>query len=455
MTEKKPESLIWGHVSQKLKDLYTDHRAYSILSLSKWAMPALVVILSIFTVIDIKYTGLPVYWFRLPATLISIVLFYLSMSKSKIPSKWVINIFVLLEISLMTMMYGLLLFYAMDPPEFFGPGWNGLIIATFGTFILSAGGAKEYSIIYGISFLLFSIAQHILGIPYDKIWILLINSFPLMVGAIIISQQIEKLRARSFFAGKEIERNLQIIENDIALAGKLQKGILPQDSVYQSDQIDVHSIYMPMQKVGGDFFDFLKYSSHDYALFIADVCGHGVQAAMVASMIKIALHSGTPKYGNPEYMIRKVHSELYKKIGDSFFTAGYIHLDLKNKKAKIVSAGHMPLLVINRKNPRHTIYQPAGKPLGISETIDIEVEEFNINEGDRLLFYTDGLTDSLDHDDINNAIIKLKDLVLKRINLKPEEACNHLIGEINKEQLNPIDDLTMVMVDINNFNCTN
>ena len=260
--------------------------------------------------------------------------------------------------------------------------------------------------------------------------------------------QIEKIQRDLEIARNEAERNLNVIKRDLALAGELQRSILPRADVYQSEYIQVHSVYIPIENIGGDFFDFVKFSDFQYGIIIADVCGHGVQASMVASMIKVAFHSCLSEYSTSKTLIDKMNNDLFEKIGDSFFTACYVFLDFKTRNAEVISAGHMPLIVMNRDTGSFTTYNPTGRPMGITKDMDVKMEKFNFSQRDRILLYTDGITDSFDHNDHNKSILELKNILSQSHDLNSKMTCENILKQINKNPGISKDDLTMVMVDI-------
>ncbi|MBN1103881.1 MAG: DUF484 family protein [Deltaproteobacteria bacterium] len=199
----------------------------------------------------------------------------------------------------------------------------------------------------------------------------------------------------ALLAHRRLSLQKEILDHDIARASILQKDLLPF-SPYRRGGLEILAYFQPCQSLGGDVYDFIPLTPQKTALLMADVSGHGISAALIAAMLKISLH--------PEGMeglpLEEIVSGLNRKFCRILKQGDYITLSLglidpKELTLGLVRAGHpYPLLY---RPPLHEIVplSPGGPPLGIEEGAVFETMEIPLERGDVILFYTDGLTETL------------------------------------------------------------
>jgi serine phosphatase RsbU (regulator of sigma subunit) len=148
-----------------------------------------------------------------------------------------------------------------------------------------------------------------------------------------------------------------------------------------------------MAAVAGDFYWFIAVDPHRAGFLVADVSGHGVPAALIASMIKVPMQSVVPCADDPQAVLRGLARALSGQLHGQFVTAAYLWLDTENRRALYSAAGHPPLLRW-RKGKLERI-QSNGLLLGVRPEDDAyPVCTTPIQPGDRFLLYTDGLTET-------------------------------------------------------------
>ncbi len=187
-----------------------------------------------------------------------------------------------------------------------------------------------------------------------------------------------------------IELQKADMESDIQLARKIQLSLLPSN-IPNLKKLDVAYRYEPIMGVGGDFIDIhYREGMNEFGIFICDVSGHGSSSAMIASMVKMALHSWGKFILNPAQAFVEIRNLLKGKIGDNFITAFMCCIDLKSGVITSACAGHPPMVII-RKNGNIELVKPSGKIL--FDLIGSEYEEIKktLNDGDKIVLYTDGV----------------------------------------------------------------
>lgn len=193
-----------------------------------------------------------------------------------------------------------------------------------------------------------------------------------------------------------LEEQAEHIRDDLKRAEAIQSALLPQ-SPPQLPGFMIHSLYRPGHCIGGDLYDVVRANDRYVILYVADASGHGVSAAMLSVLFKQRLQIADPGTGrvlSPGLALEKVSGELFNAITTPgmFVTAAYCVLDLREKKLRCASAGHPPVQVV-RENGETVSIRCTGPALGLSRSVSFAQEELELQSGDQLLLYTDGLTD--------------------------------------------------------------
>ena len=188
------------------------------------------------------------------------------------------------------------------------------------------------------------------------------------------------------------ERRLSSIENELAIARQLQFAILPT-STPALRNLRIAAVYEPMTEVAGDFYEYLPVDDHRTGFLIADVSGHGVPAALIASMIKVAAQSVIAFASDPSELLRRLGDVLSGQLRGQFVSAAYLWIDTQTRTARYSAAGHPPLLVWRAADLALTRIESNGPLFGTPCAPDFPTREIPFSPGDRFLLYTDGLSE--------------------------------------------------------------
>jgi len=253
---------------------------------------------------------------------------------------------------------------------------------------------------------------------------------------------------RSFEYQRIIARRNMEIEQELDVARLILDKLLPQE-LPRVDGFNPWVTYLPMDKVGGDFYD---YTLRDgtIQLFIADVSGHGLHAAFLALITKMALDSVTA-WTSPARVIESVNEVVCRStVRNNYVTAFCCTLDTDTGKLRYCNAGHLEPLLFRRKSGEFVELNARGKPMGWFREYEIKEREFGMLSGDRLVLYTDGITEctcpggELFGDD------RLRDFIAKNVHRSPESLSEHLLEELKSycgaASFN--DDLTFIVLDL-------
>lgn len=188
------------------------------------------------------------------------------------------------------------------------------------------------------------------------------------------------------------EERLRSVQEELKIARRIQSSILPRD-LPRIGGLDIAARYVPMTAVAGDFYDFLVVDEKRVGIFVADVTGHGVPAALIASLLKTALASQSLHAADPARVLTSLNHSLCGKFEEHFVTAIYLFVDAEKRILRYAGAGHPPLLLGCVDAGQQRAFQEIeanGLLLGISETAGYRTLERSFQPGDRCILYTDG-----------------------------------------------------------------
>jgi phosphoserine phosphatase RsbU/P len=211
------------------------------------------------------------------------------------------------------------------------------------------------------------------------------------------SPAVVKARVETHLALREtreqLARQLAAIQHELEMARKIQLSILPRE-VPRIDGLEIAARYVPMTSVAGDFYDFIPVDEKRFGALVADVSGHGVPAALVASMLKIALAAQAPHASDPARVLAGLNQALCGKFATHFVTAAYLFVDMEKGTIDYAGAGHPPLVLCGRAAGDARAIQQNGLFLGMFPHAKYTGIQVPIAAGDRCTVYTDGISEA-------------------------------------------------------------
>jgi phosphoserine phosphatase RsbU/P len=206
--------------------------------------------------------------------------------------------------------------------------------------------------------------------------------------AVVVARVQTQLALRE--AREQIARQLMAIRNELETARQIQLSILPRE-IPQVAGLDIAARYVPMSGVAGDFYDFLVIDEKKIGILIADVSGHGMPAALIASMLKIAYAAQSTQAGDPAQVLAGLNKALCGKFQGHYVTAAYALIDTEKRTLCYAGAGHPPLLLREGTSGNVRRILENGLFLGYFPFAAYAAIETPFQPGDRLLLYTDGI----------------------------------------------------------------
>ena len=150
---------------------------------------------------------------------------------------------------------------------------------------------------------------------------------------------------------------------------------------------------MPCSEVGGDYYDFLQLPGGALGIVIADVSGHGIPAALITTAIHAYLHALADCYEDPASLATRLNSLLhFATPASKYATMAVVEFDPAKRKLRYCNCGHNPLILIRNGEPE--TLEACGTVVGMFPTAQFVSKEIELHGGERLLLYTDGVTEA-------------------------------------------------------------
>ena len=248
-------------------------------------------------------------------------------------------------------------------------------------------------------------------------------------------------RMSSSLAKNEQQRRAQMSK-----ARSIQQNLLPETRKLSGADLVIH--YAPAEDVAGDFYDVQVLSDGSWLLFMADVTGHGIPAAMNATLLKAHLATACQRWTELSPIVHYVNTCFTEfTLPGDFATAVAIRFIPDRGTLQVLNAGHDAGLLIRPDSSLHKC-QSSGLLLGVDEEADWQVEELGVTAGDAFLLYTDGVTETLDADGNmfgrDRLVTIFRDNVQGTLNGAIEAIVQNVAAYRDREP--QLDDVTLILV---------
>jgi serine phosphatase RsbU (regulator of sigma subunit) len=243
-----------------------------------------------------------------------------------------------------------------------------------------------------------------------------------------------------------IAQDQERIQHEMFLARNIQQGLLPR-RFPQSDYFQVHATTMPMEQVGGDYYDMVYLPDERYGFIVADVSGKGLPAAMLATNLQGAFAGVAAGDPDLSLLFRRVNEFLCERTPPEMFaTILYGVLD-RLGRFQFVNAGHVPPLLIRAGGGLETL-TPSNFPVGLFPSTTFEVSSAQLQRGDVLLICSDGVTEAHALDEELFGEARLQNALQGCSGMTVDEISHHVVGAVHDFVGNSpqTDDITLAVV---------
>jgi sigma-B regulation protein RsbU (phosphoserine phosphatase) len=264
-------------------------------------------------------------------------------------------------------------------------------------------------------------------------------------------EQIKRTTAELARSREELSAKNQLMEENLRTAREIQLAMLPQQyPVFPPDVSPEQSAfqflhrYDAAESVSGDFFTISALSDTEVGVFICDVTGHGVRAALVTAMIRALAEELKPFSHDPATFMRKLNFDLWsilKSTGSLMLTtAFYAVADCKTGRLRFANAGHpKPLLIRREENRIEPLVNASGRSqpaLGLFEEPPYQTTEMPLRPGDFLMLFTDGIYEVLGQNEELYSPERLVHDIRNFLPLDPSAMFDELLSVVRNFALN-------------------
>lgn len=256
----------------------------------------------------------------------------------------------------------------------------------------------------------------------------------------------EELERRVQERTLELSQKNALMEEELHMARELQLALLPRHfptlpkgACSGESAVRFCSMYQPTHTVGGDFFNIFPLSDTSVGVFMCDVMGHGVRAALVTAMMRALGEQFSGAAGQPGELLTKINKTLWEILRQSgtnlYATACYVVADLAASRITFANAGHpSPLLVRNSPRVVEPIMPPrsGGPALGLFEDAQYQVHERELQANDLILLFTDGLFDVENANEESFNEQRLRETIHTRAGMAPADLVQDVFTEIER-----------------------
>jgi serine phosphatase RsbU (regulator of sigma subunit) len=211
---------------------------------------------------------------------------------------------------------------------------------------------------------------------------------------IVVARLRSLLRMKAY--QDQLRRMNQQMTRDLLIARRVQEALVPERA-FTSPRLSIRSAYIPSEVLSGDFYDYFPVDDSMY-LFVADVSGHGLPAAILVSLLKSYIHTEAGSERSLSSFMTRLNDFLFSaSLPTQFATAALFRID-QRRELVYSNAAHPPFLLHQRESGRTIVLEQPSNLLGAMPNMPFEEHSIKVSPGDTLFVYTDGLTDRVNRD---------------------------------------------------------
>jgi sigma-B regulation protein RsbU (phosphoserine phosphatase) len=238
------------------------------------------------------------------------------------------------------------------------------------------------------------------------------------------------------------------LKGDLEVARQIQFGLLPFEPI-ERDNVRIVTSMRPANTVGGDYFDVIDLGEGHLALAVGDVAGKAMPAALLMALLQGSLRTLLSAGFRGEELVTKLNAHLHANIpSNRLVTFFYAELDTASGLLRYVNGGHNPPLLVSADRPVARL-GPTGMALGVLGDSPYEAMDLTLEPGERLLLYTDGVTEAANPSDEEYGEVRLEGYVRARQQEEGRSLLDGIVADVLRfcGTSRPHDDMTLMCLD--------
>ncbi|MZQ83897.1 SpoIIE family protein phosphatase [Paenibacillus sp. 5J-6] len=249
------------------------------------------------------------------------------------------------------------------------------------------------------------------------------------------------------------------MESELRIATDIQMGFLPRKGLHMTSGSDLNATsnitaeaqayIRPAREVGGDFYDYFRLGDDKLFFVLGDVSDKGIPAALFMAVTMTLLKGKMSPDMSPGELLTAVNQELYKDDSTMFATIFCGVLDVGTGRLQYSDGGHCPPYLVRESGDVEQLKGKKGLPLGVMDEMLYADNEVILERGDRLIVYTDGITEAEDRGQEQYGFLRLHKLLEKELSSQPIQLLEHITQDVDRFANGAIqsDDIAVLIVD--------
>jgi serine phosphatase RsbU (regulator of sigma subunit) len=238
------------------------------------------------------------------------------------------------------------------------------------------------------------------------------------------------------------------LKGDLEVARQIQFGLLPFEPI-ERDGVQIVTSMRPANTVGGDYFDVIELGEGRLAVAVGDVAGKAMPAALLMALLQGSLRTLISAGFRSEELVTKLNAHLHANIpSNRLVTFFYAELETMSGALRYVNGGHNPPLLVSPRQPVARL-GATGMALGVLADSAYEAMELTLEPGDRLVLYTDGVTEAANPSDEEYGEVRLESYIRERQREKGRVLLDGIVSDVLRfcGTSRPHDDMTLMCLD--------
>lgn len=383
--------------------------------------------------------------YRLISTIIALIQYFILRKTKPSKSSYYHGYFVSINVG------GIIALMTVDLGGFNSSYYAGLNLVIIGVNLLlpwRTVHSVANSLIVIVMYLFFNImagSEYVLSIMTNNLFFLASTA----VIAVSINHVKHRLVKKEFSLLVELKNARDALWSEIELAKRIQTAILPEKNRIRG--YEVASVMLPAQEVGGDYYDIIETASGKKWVTMGDVSGHGVDSGLIMMMAQTSMTTMVNNASNcrPSEILESVNKIIRENISrlgsDHYMTMLAIQL---NEFRINIAGKHQDVIIYRCQSNQTEIIPTKGTWLGISENIGKYLEDITveIEDGDLILLFTDGITEAMDETGEMYGQHRLEHALHHYADLPVKKIIENIVKDVLEFQSEQLDDMTLVII---------
>jgi len=208
---------------------------------------------------------------------------------------------------------------------------------------------------------------------------------------------ITELKQRELEAKKAEATIKEVIDRELKIAHEIQMNMVPRDfPLFENNMgVDLYACLIPAKGIGGDLYDAFSIDDETIFFTVGDVSGKGVSAALLMAKTVTLIRSLAKQMTEPHLILNQANNELYRNNEQCMFVTLICGvLNIRSGKIKYANAGHLFPILVDEDEKSTFVESVVSSPLALMENTEYEVFELELSPGDKLVLYSDGVTEA-------------------------------------------------------------